>query len=130
MATKGQHSFFETELKSIHDIRHTPLKIGGYCISYRRGGRTRSGDNPDLRWHAHVEIERRRYLELKAWLLELAVHRSAENLAKAFYQIPFEPYAPVRRQLLNMHGEPSIGHESNQDSVASPSKSSLSDVAS
>ena len=102
MATKGQHSFFETELKSIHDIRHTPLKIDGYSISYRRGGRKRSGEK-DHSWHAHVEIERRRYLELKAWLLELAVHRSAENLAKAFYQIPFEPYAPVRRQLLNLH---------------------------
>jgi hypothetical protein len=76
--------------------------MDGYSISYRRGGRTRDG-NPDLRWHAHVEIDRRRYLELKAWLLELAVHRSAENLAKAFYQIPFEPYAPVRRQLLNLH---------------------------
>ena len=102
MATKGHHSFFETELKSIHDIRHTPIKMDGYSISYRRGGRTRDG-NPDHRWHAHVEIDRRRYLELKAWLLELAVHRSAENLAKAFYQIPFEPYAPVRRQLLNLH---------------------------
>gem|GEM_PF-691160 len=102
LATKGQHMFFETELKSIHDIRHTPLKIGGYSISYRRGGRTQDGAK-DHSWHAHVEIERRRYLELKAWLLELAMHRSPEYLARAFYQIPFEPYAPVRRQLLNIH---------------------------
>ncbi len=101
LATKGHHKFFEAEVNSIHDIRHTPLKIGGYSISYRRGGRTRSGEK-DLRWHSHVEIERRRYLELKAWLLELSVHRSAENLAQAFYEIPFEPYAPVRRQLLNI----------------------------
>lgn len=101
LSTKGDHQFFETELKSIHDIRHTPLKIGGYSISYRRGGRTRRGEK-DPRWHAHVEIERRRYLELKSWMLELAVHRSAENLAQAFYEIPFEPYAPVRRQLLNI----------------------------
>jgi len=28
------------------------------------------------------------------------VHRSPENLALAFYDFPFEPYAPVRRQLL------------------------------
>jgi hypothetical protein len=49
-----------------------------------------------------VEIERRRYLELKAWLLELATHRSAEKLALAFYELPFEPYAPVRRQMLNL----------------------------
>jgi len=101
LATKGQHKFFESEFNSIHDIRHTPLKIGGYSISYRRGGRTRSGEK-DLRWHSHVEIDRHRYLELKALLLELSVHRAAENLAHAFYKIPFEPYAPVRRQLLNI----------------------------
>ena len=101
LATKGQHKFFETEFNSIHDIRHTPLKMGGYSISYRRGGRTRTGEK-DPRWHAHVEIERCQYLELKSWMLELSVHRSAENLAQAFYEIPFEPYAPVRRQLLNI----------------------------
>jgi hypothetical protein len=101
LATKGQHEFFAVEAKSIRDLRHIPLKYGGYAISYRRGGRTRAGE-PDQRWHAHVEIERRRYLELKARLLDLAVHRSVENLALAFYRLPFEPYAPVRRQLLNL----------------------------
>jgi len=101
LATKGQHDFFALESQSIHDLRHVPLKYGGYAISYRRGGRTRSGQS-DPRWHAHVEIERRRYLELKASLLDLAVHRSVEHLALAFYRLPFEPYAPVRRQLLNL----------------------------
>jgi hypothetical protein len=101
LATKGQHPFFGTEAKSIHDIRHVPLKFGGYSLSYRRGGRTRTGER-DAQWHAHVEIERRRYLELKAWFLELATQRSADQLALAFYQLPFEPYAPVRRQLLNI----------------------------
>jgi len=101
LATKGQHDFFTLESQSIHDLRHIPLKYGGYAISYRRGGRTRSGES-DPRWHAHVEIERRRYLELKASLLDLAVHRSVDHLALAFYRLPFEPYAPVRRQLLNL----------------------------
>jgi hypothetical protein len=101
MATKGQHHFFKAEANSIHDIRHCPLQYCGYSISYRRGGRRRSGE-PDTKWHAHVEIERRRYLELKASMLELAVHRSVENLAMAFYRLPYEPYAPVRRQLLNL----------------------------
>ncbi len=101
LATKGQHHFFTVESKSIHDIRHVPLQYGGYSISYRRGGRTRTGER-DARWHAHVEIERRRYLELKAWFLDMATHRSVDHLALAFYQIPFEPYAPVRRQLLNL----------------------------
>ena len=30
----------------------------------------------------------------------MAVHRSPGNLAMAFYDFPFEPYARVRRQLL------------------------------
>ena len=101
LATHGEHPFFHSEANSIHDIRHTPLKYGGYSISYRPGGRTRNGQ-PDGRWHAHVEIERRRYLELKAWFVERAVHRSAERLALAFYELPYEPYAPIRRQLLNI----------------------------
>ena len=101
MATKGQHEFFDVECKSIHDIRHIPLKYGGYSISYRRGGRTRSGER-DAKWHAHVEIERGHYLELKAWLLDMATHRSVERLAMVFYRLPFEPYAPVRRQMLNL----------------------------
>jgi hypothetical protein len=101
MATKGEHEFFSIESRSICDIRHFPLRVGGYSISYRRGGRTRSGQR-DVKWHAHVEIERRRYLELKASLLDKATLRSAESLAMAFYRAPFEPYAPVRRQLLNI----------------------------
>jgi len=40
--------------------------------------------------------------ELKAHLLELACHRSAESLAAILYRLPFEPYAPVRRQLLSL----------------------------
>ncbi len=101
VATKGEHEFFAIESGSIHDIRHTPLKIGGYSISYRRGGRMRSGDK-DHTWHAHVEIDRRHYLDLKARVLDLATHRSVENLSQEFYGIPYEPYAPIRRQLLNI----------------------------
>src|ERR1019366_7798499 len=101
LATKGQHRFFEEETEGIRDIRRIPLRIAGYSISYRRGGRTREG-KLDQRWHAHVEIERSRYLETKAHFLHLAVHRSPEKLAMAFYELPFEPYAPVRRQLLNL----------------------------
>ncbi len=99
LATKGQHRFFEEEGAGIRDIRRVPLKIAGYSISYRRGGRTRDGER-DKRWHSHVEVERGRFLEVKAHFLHLAVHRSPANLAMAFYDFPFEPYAPVRRQLL------------------------------
>lgn len=101
LATQGDHPFRERESGAIRDIRRVPLKFHGYSISYRPGGRTRSGER-DPKWHSHVEIERARYKELRDYLLELAAHRSPERLALAFYRIPFEPYAPVRRQMLNM----------------------------
>jgi hypothetical protein len=99
LATKGQHRFFDEEAAGIRDIRRVPMRYAGYSISYRRGGRTRDGER-DQRRHSHVEIERGRFLEIKAHFLHLAVHRSPDNLAMSFYDFPFEPYAPVRRQLL------------------------------
>lgn len=101
LATRGHHSFFEEERAGIRDIRRCPLRIAGYAISYRRGGRTRKGER-DHRFHAHVEIERSRFLELRAHFLDMAVHRSTQNLARSFYQIPYEPYAPIRRQMLRL----------------------------
>ena len=98
MATKGRHKFFEEEAGRIRDIRRIPLVCQGYTISYRRGGRTRSGE-VDPSWHAHVSIEREAYLELKAKLLQMACGRT-NDLARTFYDIPFERYAPIRRQLL------------------------------
>ena len=54
----------------------------------------------DPRWHADVEVDRKTYKELRDCLVDLAVHRSVRNLALEFYQLPFEPCAPVRRQML------------------------------
>jgi hypothetical protein len=34
--------------------------------------------------------------------LELAAYRSAESLGRELYNLPFEPYAPVRQQMLNI----------------------------
>jgi hypothetical protein len=101
LATQGRHEFFEAERSLIRDFRRVPLRFAGYSISYRRGGRTRRGE-PDPKWHAHVEIERRHYNELKSHFLCRATHRSVENLAREFGRIPYEPYAPIRRQLLNI----------------------------
>lgn len=93
LATKGRHEFFELE-PDVRDIRRAPLRVGGYSISYRRG--------VDRRYHVSVRIAPDEYLELKSYLVGLAVHRSVENLIAEFRRIPFEPYAPVRRQLLNI----------------------------
>ena len=99
MATKGDHPYKDGERNQLRDVRRVPIKFAGYSISYRRGGRTRQGE-PDPKWHAHVEIERAQYRLLRNYFLEQAVHRRAETLARAFYRIEFEPYAPIRRQLL------------------------------
>jgi hypothetical protein len=39
---------------------------------------------------------------LEAYFLERACQRSAEKLGWELWNLPFEPYAPVRRQLLNL----------------------------
>ena len=78
-----------------------PLKFAGYSISYRRGGRATDG-KPDAKWHSHVEIDHKCFKELEALFLDAAVRRSANQVALAFYRLDFEPYAPVRRQLLRL----------------------------
>jgi hypothetical protein len=47
-----------------------------------------------------VRIEQSEYNRLKAYFLDIATHRSADQLAAELGRLPFEPYAPVRRQLL------------------------------
>jgi hypothetical protein len=89
LATHGRHPFFEQEAAQIRDVRRVPLKFAGYAISVRGG-------------HSHVRIEQRQYQELKAYFLEMALHRSAGKLACTLHDLPFEPYAPVRRQFLNL----------------------------
>jgi hypothetical protein len=101
LATRGRHVFFDAEGGAVRDMRRHPIKIGGYSISYRRSGRTHNGAQ-DGRFHAHVQIERRVYLELKAHFVDRALRHPSDRLALAFYHLPFEPYAPVRRQMLNV----------------------------
>ena len=94
LATHGKHLFFQPEDQGgegdqVKDLRRVPLKFASYSIGHRGG-------------HPHVAIERGTYLELKSYLLGLAVHRSREVLEREFWNLPFEPYAPVRRQLVTM----------------------------
>lgn len=93
MATKGRHAFFELE-SGIRDVRRSPLQVGGYSISYRRG--------VDRRFHVSVRIAPQQYRALRNRLVAAATHRSMDAIGSEFRQLPFEPYAPVRRQLLNL----------------------------
>jgi hypothetical protein len=63
LATQGKHPFFDREGSLVRDAREVPIKFGGYAISYRDG-------------HPHVRIEQTRYLEMKAYLSQMATHRS------------------------------------------------------
>ncbi len=89
LATEGRHDFFTHELARLRDARRTPIRVGGYAVSIRGG-------------HVHVRIDLEVYRRLRAYLFDLAVHRQAPALAAEFYALPFEPYAPIRRQLLNL----------------------------
>jgi hypothetical protein len=107
LATRGAHAFLDAEQKSIRDVRRVPIQYAGYSVGYRHGQYKRKNDaqapaERDDKWHARVQIGRERYLELKAYFLELTRHRSSDALSRELYAIPFEPYAPVRQQLLNI----------------------------
>lgn len=93
IASRGRHHFFEEE-PNHKDVRRDPIRFGGYSIGYRLG--------VDRRWHPSVRIHPQEYRKRKAYLLNIACQRSVENLIGEFQRIQFEPYAPVRRQLLNL----------------------------
>ena len=101
LATKGEHPFYQLEAGQVRSFRKQPLRYAGYSISYRPGGRTRKGEK-DPRWHAHVQIDRQQYIDMKAWYEHHAIRRNADWFSACFQSIPYEPYAPIRRQQLNI----------------------------
>ena len=107
LATHGHHPFFDEEEGNIRDVRRVPIKFSGYSITVKRGGYKRkiSPETPALRddkLRVRVQIGREQYLDLKAYFLDIALHRSVEQLGLELYNLPYEPYAPVRQQLLNI----------------------------
>jgi hypothetical protein len=107
LATHGFHPFFDHEAKSIRDARHVPIRFEGYSISVVKGGflQKRKEGGPavrDQKWRVRVQIEAELYKGLRAYLEDIALHRSARQLAVELADLPFEPYAPVRQQLLNL----------------------------
>lgn len=89
MATHGRHGFFDEEAGQVRDARRVAICYAGYSLSHRSG-------------RASVRIARVEYVRLKAYFLELACRLTGEALASEFTRVRFQPYAPVRAQLLNM----------------------------
>jgi hypothetical protein len=101
LASRGRHRLFEDEGAVVRDLRKMPLKFRDYSISYRPGGRTMAGEI-DHKWHSHVQMAPQAYKAERAYFLELALRKSIDQLMVEFRRVPFEPYAPIRRQLLNI----------------------------
>lgn len=93
IATPGQHPFFQRE-HDWRDIREYPLFYGGYSIGCRRG--------QDARFHASVRIGRRELERLAGRIDRIALAPDADRLFRFWQGLRFEPYAPIRRQLLRL----------------------------
>ena len=107
LATHGRHEFFERESKNIRDCRKVPIQVGGYSISVKQGGVLRKIDEQrpvtsDPKMRVRVQISRERFREILYYFQEIACRQTSESLGRELYNIPFEPYAPVRRQLLTV----------------------------
>ena len=128
-ATEGEApDFWRDDRSRIRDLKVSPLRFSGYSISYRKGGnaklswvekdeRTRqweafkearatgvaatppSPTKKDTKWHVRVQIDDDTYSGLKAFFLNIAVHREGGKITDEFQSLNFQPYAPVRDQL-------------------------------
>ena len=89
LCSEGEHIFRSRERENIRDARKVGIRVGGYLISFRNG-------------HVQVRIDPVAYQELKAYYVDLACRRNRDSLIQEFYRAPFEPYAPIRRQMFNI----------------------------
>lgn len=107
LATHGFHPFYDEEAKSVRDVRRIPIKIEGYSISVAKGGFLRKPNDGSLavrdrKWRVRVQIEKELFKGLRAYFEDIAPYRTVRQLAAELADLPFEPYAPVRQQLLNL----------------------------
>jgi hypothetical protein len=107
LATHGEHEFFAAEAVAMRDIRKVPLRIDSYTLTLRRGAYRHERDAaghclPDGRLHVRVRIARDVYRDLIAWYEQHACHKTVDEISRQLWNLPFEPYAPIRRQFLNL----------------------------
>ncbi|MBA4105664.1 MAG: hypothetical protein C0485_07880 [Pirellula sp.] len=106
LATHGRHEFFLEEGDRVRDVRKHPIHFAGYSLTVRKGDYLQAGEaglaQPDGRWRVRVQVAREQLRMIKPYLLDLCTKRSATWLAYQMWNLPFEPYAPVRKQLLSL----------------------------
>lgn len=88
MANHGKHEFFEYEKVRIRDARRTPIKAFGYSMGVRSG-------------KVSVRIEQNEYRFLLAKFTRMALGNKG-LLESQLWALPYEPYRPVRGQLLTL----------------------------
>ena len=106
LATPGHHPFFDEE-EGARDARRTPVEFEGYAVRVVSGGhayglsrsRAKAGRR---RWHVQVELAGSVYRRLQRRLVPMAQVSNAGELQRAFGEITYQPYGPVRRQLLQL----------------------------
>lgn len=92
ICTEGTHRLHTDH--ELRDIRRQPIHFHGYSIGCGKGS--------DGRYHASVRIGDEAMRELVAYFVDIALRRSADELAEEFARIRFQPYARVRRQLFKV----------------------------
>lgn len=107
LATHGRHEFFADEAGQVRDARKVPISFRGYSIRVVPGGHLRNTSPEELpavdpKQRVRVQVGREAFRGIQAEFLNGAASWSVEEFGRRFYSLPFEPYAPVRQQLLNL----------------------------
>jgi hypothetical protein len=89
VATHGNHPFFAAEGKEVRCFRKQPFKAWDYSISYRAG-------------HPHVRIPLDTYKKVKEYFTNRATCRDLGWWERKLRSFPWEPWAPIRRQVFNL----------------------------
>jgi hypothetical protein len=89
LATHGYGPFWQSEEKNIrkHEGKNArPIIFWGYSLSYRNG-----------KFHARIRTEELK--RLRKFFLDVAARRDLPWWREKLWNLPFEPYAPVLRQV-------------------------------
>lgn len=93
IATAGDHLFREREPLA-EDIRRRPIQCFGYSVGCYSGR--------DGKWHPSVRIDRDLFKMTRLSFEQKAQRWDVNEGEAAFYGLHFEPYAPIRRQLIHL----------------------------
>lgn len=107
LATHGHHPFYDDEGDNVRDARKVPIRFAGYSIAVKRGNFKKratpaSKAIPDNKYRVRVRIDEDSFRDLLAYFLDIAQRRTAVQIADDLYHVPYEPYAPVRQQMLRI----------------------------